>query len=303
MIQDINTSFINHYEEKLIRANDKVIVFKGKEILVKHSNNESDVYDYMTYTEYTKVKTKLNIDNADDFNDCDEFRFIFAIDDVSYFLADFPKDRLEDLNGFEIDNYNYTFMQLFALRSVRPKELVFAGSTAWHVYHWYHNSRFCGICGKRLVHDVKERMMKCPECGNMVFPRLVPAVIVGLRDGDRLMMTKYAGREYKRYALIAGFTEIGETIEDTVAREVLEEVGVKVKNITYYKSQPWGFDDDLLLGFYCDLDGDDNIKMDKDELSVAEWVDYKDIPEYNEGLSLTEEMMITFKRQREEFHK
>jgi NAD+ diphosphatase len=82
----------------------------------------------------------------------------------------------------------------------------------------------------------------------------------------------------------------------------MEEVGLKVKNITYYKSQPWGFDDDLLLGFYCDIDGADSIKMDGSELSVAEWVDYKDIPEYNEGLSLTEEMMKNFKRQREEYH-
>lgn len=62
-------------------------------------------------------------------------------------------------------------------------------------------------------------------------------------------MTKYAGREYKRYALIAGFTEIGETAEETVHREVMEEVGLKVKNIRYYKSQPWGFDSNLLMGF------------------------------------------------------
>ena len=75
-------------------------------------------------------------------------------------------------------------------------------------------------------------------------------------------MTKYAGRQYTRYALIAGFTEIGETMEETVQREVLEEVGLKVKNITYYKSQPWGFAGDMLLGFFCELDGSDEIKMD-----------------------------------------
>ena len=216
---------------------------------------------------------------------------------------DFAKEGLDELDGLQCEGFVLRFMPMFELRRMKPKEIVFAGSTAWHVYHWYHNSRFCGICGSRLVHDEKERMMKCPDCGNMVFPRLVPAVIVGLRDEDRLMMTKYVGREYKRYALIAGFTEIGETIEETVAREVMEEVGLKVKNITYYKSQPWGFDDDLLLGFFCDLDGDDRIKIDRSELSVATWVDYKDIPDYDEGLSLTEEMMKTFKRQREELHK
>ena len=104
-----------------------------------------------------------------------------------------------------------------------------------------------------------------------------------------------ADREYKRYALIAGFTEIGETAEETVRREVMEEVGLEVKNIRYYKSQPWGFDQNLLMGFYCDLAKDAPIRLEEDELSVAEWVDYNDIPDDPEGLSLTHEMMIHFR--------
>ena len=76
-------------------------------------------------------------------------------------------------------------------------------------------------------------------------------------------MSKYAGREYKKYALLAGFTEIGETLEETVSREVMEEVGLKVKNITYYKNQPWAFSDTLLMGFFCELDGSDQVKLDE----------------------------------------
>ena len=72
-----------------------------------------------------------------------------------------------------------------------------------------------------------------------------------------------AGREYKKYALLAGFTEIGETLEETVSREVMEEVGLKVKNITYYKNQPWAFSDTLLMGFFCELDGSDQVKLDE----------------------------------------
>jgi len=193
----------------------------------------------------------------------------------------------------------YEFHSMYDLRGRQPKDAVFAGATAWHLFNWYRVNRFCGACGREMNHDENERMMRCEHCGNMVFPKIMPAVIVGLTDGDRLMMTKYAGREHKRYALIAGFTEIGETMEDTVRREVLEEVGLKVKNVTYYKSQPWGFAGDMLLGFFCELDGSDEIKMDTEELSVAEWVHYKDIPDYDEGLSLTEEMMRYFKRQRE----
>ncbi len=90
-------------------------------------------------------------------------------------------------------------------------------------------------------------------------------------------------QEYKRYALIAGFTEIGETAEETVMREVQEEVGLKVKNIHYYKSQPWGFDQNLLLGYFCELDGERDIVLDTGELATAEWVHYSDVPEDPEG--------------------
>ena len=90
-----------------------------------------------------------------------------------------------------------------------------------------------------------ERMMQCPKCGLMEFPKICPAVIIGVIDGDRILMSKYAGREYKKYALLAGFTEIGETLEETVSREVMEEVGLKVKNITYYKNQPWAFSGEI----------------------------------------------------------
>ena len=78
--------------------------------------------------------------------------------------------------------------------------------------------------------------MRCDHCGNMEFPKICPAVIIGVTDGDKILMSKYAGRAYKKYALLAGFTEIGETIEETVQREVMEEVGLKVKNIRSFSS-------------------------------------------------------------------
>ena len=96
-----------------------------------------------------------------------------------------------------------------------------------------------------------ERAMVCPACGNTVYPKICPAVIAAVHDGDRLLLTRYRGRAFKKYALIAGFNEIGESIEDTVRREVLEEAGVHVKNLRFYKSQPWVFTDTLLMGFFC----------------------------------------------------
>ena len=143
--------------------------------------------------------------------------------------------------------------------------------------------------------DEKERMLFCEACHAMEYPKICPAVIVGVTDGNRLLLTKYAGREYTKYALVAGFAEIGESIEDTVRREVMEEVGLKVKNITYYKSQPWSFTDTLLLGFYCELDGDSEITLDETELSVAQWFEREEIPVKDRSVSLTNEMILNFK--------
>ena len=95
---------------------------------------------------------------------------------------------------------------------------------------------------RRFVH-----LRYCLPDGNQEYPVLCPAVIVGITNGDKIILSKYEGRRFKRYALIAGFAEIGETIEETVHREVMEEVGLKVKNLRYYKSQPWSFSGTLLF--------------------------------------------------------
>jgi NAD+ diphosphatase len=145
-----------------------------------------------------------------------------------------------------------------------------------------------------MVCDDSERALKCAECGNKVYPRINPAVIVGVTNGDRILITRYR-RGYAHNALIAGFTEIGETLEQTVMREVMEEAGIRVKNIRYYKSQPWGMAADLLVGFFCDVDGDDDIKMDESELKYAQWLGRDEIELQPYEHSLTNEMMKRFR--------
>jgi NAD+ diphosphatase len=139
-------------------------------------------------------------------------------------------------------------------------------------------------------------MMFCPQCQNTVYPKIAPAVIVGIFHGDELLLTRYAGRSGSRYALVAGYTEIGETAEDTVRREVKEEVGLDVKNLRYFKSQPWGLSGSLLLGFYAELDGADEVTLDTNELSEAVWVHRSDIDVTMENFSLTNEMIYRFKQ-------
>ena len=185
------------------------------------------------------------------------------------------------------------------MRQLVSKDICYAIMTGWHLFVWHRGNRFCGRCGTPTVHDTAERMLRCPICGNMIFPKISPAVIVGITDGDNLLLSKYAGRSYTRYALIAGYTEIGETIEQTVHREVMEEVGLRVKNLRYYKSQPWGVDGNVLLGFFCDVDGDTAVHIDETELSLAEWHPRNALPAHDDGISLTREMIRVFEEGRE----
>lgn len=266
-------------------AEDHVLWFQGRTVYLREEAGE--IY-LPRYEEWKKAREISE----------EELVYLFSIDDRQYFLY-LPEISGHTTGTPSVTLPGYEFMKLSEIRRRQPIHRIFAAETGYHLYVWYRDNAFCGRCGHSTVHDSKERMLSCPDCGNRIYPRIVPAVIVGVTRGDQILLTTYANREYKRYALIAGFTEIGETAEQTVAREVMEEVGLPVKNIRYYKSQPWGFESDLLLGFYCEVDEEaadpDHICRDEQELASAEWVRREDIPEYPERLSLTHEMMMTFK--------
>ncbi len=193
----------------------------------------------------------------------------------------------------------FAYEDLMSLRDHRPRWQAFAAMTAGHLGSWYAANRFCGGCGAPMIRKEDERAVLCPRCGMTSYPRISPAVIAGVVDRDRdcILMTRYANRPgSKLAALIAGFMEPGETVEDTVRREVFEEAGVRVKNIRYYKSQPWAFSGSVLMGFYADLDGSPAITLDAAELEEARWVPRRDVVPGDSGFSLTSEMVERFRR-------
>jgi len=143
--------------------------------------------------------------------------------------------------------------------------------------------------------SAEERARCCPNCGQTVYPKISPAVIVAVTDGDRLLLTRYANRPFKSYALVAGFNEVGESIEDTVRREVMEETGLHVGNLRFYRSQPWVFTDSLLMGFFADLQGDDRIRLQESELAEAGWFCRSELPTDHSEISLTGEMIERFR--------
>ena len=279
MLQDLPFGRLeNEYNPVPPVASDRVICFRDGTVLVSRLKNEALVLPSVAQVRQWRGGWEAWFP--------DGLQYAFRLQDRNYYLWLGPAGDCPD--------GEYGFVPVRQLRQSLSRKVCYAVMTGWHLYNWYRSSRFCGRCGQKTHHDTVERMMRCPHCGNMIFPRINPAVIVGVTDGDRIVLTKYAGRGYVQYALIAGFTEIGETLEQTVQREVLEEVGLRVKNIRYYKSQPWGIDGNVLMGFFCDLDGEDTFSIDEKELALAQWHHRTALPVEDDGYSLTREMIRVF---------
>ena len=274
MIQDIAPhTYHNEYKPVAPDKESHILAYEEGKILMKKDG------ETMTLPSFGELEGKVE-------NLYENYIYLFSIDEEHFYL-------IPDLDTRLLPGYQFEITRV--LRTAEPQYLAFAGITGYQLFQWYSKRRFCGCCGKPMVHDKHERKMICPACGNGEYPVLSPAVIVGVTNGDKLILSKYEGRNHTRYAMIAGFAVIGETIEETVHREVMEEIGVKVKNLRYYKSQPWSFSGTLLFGFYCDLDGDDTLTVDHSELSMASWFNREDIPDEGDNISLTKEMMMAFK--------
>jgi NAD+ diphosphatase len=156
---------------------------------------------------------------------------------------------------------------------------------ACHVAQWRRESRFCGTCGVENTDDQgspgKPAQVQriCPNCGRIEYPRICPAIIVIITDGDnRILLARNKRFRCGVYSHISGFNEAGESLEETVAREICEEINIKVCDIAYVKSQPWPFPNSLMLGFKARyLSG--TIQPDGEEITDARWFSKDDLPE------------------------
>ncbi len=266
MIQDIYPHrFSLDYQVCMPQTGDPVIIFEGNQVFLTEDEG------------YPAYQGKPGTE--------ERYQFLFAIDGQKYFLA---------LGGDVPEKQGLKPCTVRHLRDLRPMHLAFAGYTAWHLYAWYQNNRFCGRCGSKMEPGTDERKLVCTSCHVSVYPRINPCIIVAVHDGDRLLMTRYANRPVTWYVLVAGFIEVGETAEDTVRREVMEETGVKVKNIRYFNSQPWGVPGNLTLGFTAELDGEDQIKVDTGELSEARWFLREEVPVPDDNVSITAALIKAF---------
>ena len=289
--------FDNQYTYELPKPESFALYYNNRLSLVKKT---SQGIEFPTFKELEELNREI-YKNA---------TYLFSIDGQGYFLV--SEMRVGEINGdFTLEDINvfrYPFSQGVSIEHSKSwpgqvevevqltQRSAYAGITGYQLYTWYRDNKYCGRCKDNLEKDLKERMLRCNTCDNMVYPRLNPAVIVGVTHKNRIILSRYNRQPKNTYALVAGFIEFGESLEEGVKREVLEEVGLHVTNIRYYKSQPWPFTSSLLMGFYCDvINGEEEIVLDADELSLAKWFEREDIPVEFNNISLTNEMIVAFK--------
>lgn len=268
MFQDIPQSVDIEFDPEPINSGDSVLCFDGRSVLVRIDDNKAVL----------PAKSELDAE-------CKTV-FAFRADGKRYFLC------LEKASA-----KGFGFEPLNTIRYVKADTDQYAVVTGYHYYCFHSENRFCSRCGAKLEHDPQKRCMVCTDCKNEVYPKIAPAVILGIIDeeNDSILLTRYADREYKKYALVAGFIEMGESAEAAAKREAMEETGLEITDIKYFATQPWGFAQNLLIGYFAKVKGSREIKMDASELAEAVWVKREDVPAQPGGISLTSEMMWAFK--------
>ncbi len=170
-----------------------------------------------------------------------------------------------------------SLVDLRKLHSIMDPDFLKAAVTAIQVIHWDQTFQYCGRCGTPTEGKEGERAKICPACGLMNFPRLSPAIMAAVVKGDQLLLANGRGFPSSFFSVLAGFVEPGETLEECVAREVKEEVGIAVQNIRYFGSQPWPFPNSLMIAFTAEYHRGE-IHVDGEEINTADWFSADSLP-------------------------
>jgi NAD+ diphosphatase len=235
--------------------NDLWFVFRDNAIMVKTSGNGLEIPKLRDLAVLRNL-----IDNA---------LYLGRLDDVGCYVAEW-----ESSASLSSDT---KFVDVRSLLSAFDEELFFACGRASQILRWRTNHAFCGRCGTPTREKSGERARECPVCSLTFFPRLSPAVIVAVVRDNTLLLARRKNGTLPFSSVLAGFVEPGESLEQCVRREILEEVNIRVKTIRYFGSQPWPFPDSLMLAFTADYDSGD-LRVDDVELETARWYGAHEMP-------------------------
>jgi len=178
------------------------------------------------------------------------------------------------------------------LGRVEPALFYLAGR-ATQIVEWHATHRFCGRCGAAMEDHPRDRARVCSSCGLVCYPRLSPSIIVLVIKGDQMLLARNANWPANMYSTLAGFVEPGESIEQTVHREVEEEVGIRVKNLRYRGSQSWPFPNSLMLGFHAEYDSGE-IVCQQEEIADARWFRADELPNVPPGTAISRWLIDAF---------
>ncbi len=188
-----------------------------------------------------------------------------------------PCYAVEIDESIELDPMHYQRGNLYQILGRVEDGLFALAGRAAQLLDWERDHRFCGRCGSPMTADPHERAMRCEPCGVINYPRIAPCVIVLVYRGEELLLARNVDFPRPMYSTLAGFIEAGETVEETLVREVREEVGVDVRNLQYFRSQSWPFPNQLMLGFFAEY-ASGEIVCDPREIADAQWFHYTALP-------------------------
>lgn len=187
------------------------------------------------------------------------------------------------------------FRDLRSLFGTFDDDIFCLAGRAIQIVHWHREHRFCGKCGTAMIDRQSEMARKCPNCNFISYPRLSPAVIMSIVRGHHILLARAPRFPAGMYSTLAGFVEPGETLEEAVAREIFEEVALRVDDIQYVASQPWPFPHSLMIGFTSTyINGD--IRIDRSELEDARWFSVEDLPVLPSTISISRLLIENFIR-------
>ncbi len=274
MIQDIyphrlDNNFLTHTE---IKETDHVIHFKENSILLKTNGNDLEI---------PRKKDFQGIKNST------KKTFLFSMNDVDCFLI---------WDELEANDHDLVFNEINFFRLAEQREIAWTSLVAFHLRNWYEQNKFCGKCGTKTEHKKDERAIICPNCKNTIYPQISPAIIVAIVCKDKLLLARNSKFPGSWYSLVAGYVDVGETLTETVIREVKEEVGLDIKNIRYYKSQPWPLSGSMMVGFIAEANDNQSIQIDNKEIAEAAWFSRSELPEHPSNISIAGEMIEMFKQ-------
>lgn len=192
----------------------------------------------------------------------------------------------------------YQWLSLRNLLEYLSEDEFQTAGRALQVLRWHFDHQYCGRCGKPTMQHTQDFAKSCVNCKIDFYPRLSPCIITLVTRGDECLLAWHTRSKEEKYSCLAGFIEMGESPEQTLVREVMEEVGVKVNNIRYIASQPWPFPGQLMLGYFADYAGGE-ILVDQHEIMAAYWYRYDQLPKVPPITTISGRLINAFVQKRQ----